>query len=199
MSAKLMSAFADRGSHVVSVTDPYGRILGFLDWSRDFNFQVASSIVLTRLSVPRYRPTTSQKMWWCLKLIPGFWICNQELWPLDHRGGLGFCWCWNESSGSIEGAETITETGPESETRLIRHISRLERGHAGTREEKTRGRKIVVGDISQLPEDMLCSEPVSRLACFTSLRIILPSGLDAFQTIIMLSLSPCSHLRPLPY
>jgi hypothetical protein len=36
---------------VVSVTDPYGRILGFLDRSR-------SSVVLTRLSGPRSRPTT---------------------------------------------------------------------------------------------------------------------------------------------
>jgi hypothetical protein len=35
---------------VVSVTDPYGRILGFLDRS--------SSVVLTRLSGPRSRPTT---------------------------------------------------------------------------------------------------------------------------------------------
>jgi hypothetical protein len=26
-----MPAFADRGCHVVSVTDPYGRITGFLD------------------------------------------------------------------------------------------------------------------------------------------------------------------------
>jgi CBS-domain-containing membrane protein len=29
--AKLVSTFADRRCHVVSVTDPYGRILGFLD------------------------------------------------------------------------------------------------------------------------------------------------------------------------
>jgi hypothetical protein len=29
--------FADRGCHVVSVTDPYGRILGFLDSSRYFS------------------------------------------------------------------------------------------------------------------------------------------------------------------
>jgi CBS-domain-containing membrane protein len=29
--AKLVPAFADRGCRVVSVTDPYGRILGFLD------------------------------------------------------------------------------------------------------------------------------------------------------------------------
>jgi hypothetical protein len=30
LSAKLVPTFADRGCHVVSVTDPYGRILGFL-------------------------------------------------------------------------------------------------------------------------------------------------------------------------
>jgi hypothetical protein len=33
--------FADRGCHVVNVTDPYGRILGFLDWCRYVFFQVA--------------------------------------------------------------------------------------------------------------------------------------------------------------
>jgi hypothetical protein len=31
LSAKLVSTFTDRGCHVVSATDPYGRILGFLD------------------------------------------------------------------------------------------------------------------------------------------------------------------------
>jgi hypothetical protein len=31
LSAKLVPTSADRGCHVVSVTDPYGRILGFLD------------------------------------------------------------------------------------------------------------------------------------------------------------------------
>jgi hypothetical protein len=31
LSAKLMPTSADRGCHVASVTDPYGRILGFLD------------------------------------------------------------------------------------------------------------------------------------------------------------------------
>jgi hypothetical protein len=33
--------FADRGRHVVSVTDPYGHILGFIDRSRYFFFQAA--------------------------------------------------------------------------------------------------------------------------------------------------------------
>jgi hypothetical protein len=30
LSAKLVQTFAERGCHVVSVMDPYGRILGFL-------------------------------------------------------------------------------------------------------------------------------------------------------------------------
>jgi hypothetical protein len=45
---------------VVSVTDPFGRILGFLDRSRYFSikFYQFLSVVLTRLSGPRSRPTT---------------------------------------------------------------------------------------------------------------------------------------------
>jgi hypothetical protein len=35
MLAKLVPIVAHRGFHVVSVRDPYGRILGFLDWNRD--------------------------------------------------------------------------------------------------------------------------------------------------------------------
>jgi CBS-domain-containing membrane protein len=38
LSAKLVSTFADKGCHVVSVMDPYGSILGFLDRSRYFFF-----------------------------------------------------------------------------------------------------------------------------------------------------------------
>jgi CBS-domain-containing membrane protein len=44
LSAKLVPTFADRGCHLVSVTDPYGRILGFLDRSRYFFFQVAPQL-----------------------------------------------------------------------------------------------------------------------------------------------------------
>jgi hypothetical protein len=39
LSAKWLPTFADRGCHVVSVTDPYGRILGFLDSSRYFSIK----------------------------------------------------------------------------------------------------------------------------------------------------------------
>jgi hypothetical protein len=49
--------FADRVCHVVSVTDPYGHILGFLDRSRYTFLSSSSSVVLTRLSGLRCRPT----------------------------------------------------------------------------------------------------------------------------------------------
>jgi hypothetical protein len=63
LSAKLLPTFADRGCHVVSVTNPYGRILGVLYRSRYFFLPSTSSIVLTRLSGARSRPTTSENIW----------------------------------------------------------------------------------------------------------------------------------------
>jgi CBS-domain-containing membrane protein len=41
---EVIAKFADRGCHVVSVTDIYGRILGFLNRSRYFFFQVAPQL-----------------------------------------------------------------------------------------------------------------------------------------------------------
>jgi hypothetical protein len=46
----------------------------------------SSSVILTRLSGPRYRPTTSQKIWQRRESNPDLWIGSKELWPLDHRG-----------------------------------------------------------------------------------------------------------------
>jgi hypothetical protein len=44
LSPKLVTTFANRGCHVVSVTDPYSRILDFLDRSRYFFFQAAPQL-----------------------------------------------------------------------------------------------------------------------------------------------------------
>jgi hypothetical protein len=44
LSAKLVPTYPDRGCQVVSVTDPYGLILGFLDLGRYFLFQVAPQL-----------------------------------------------------------------------------------------------------------------------------------------------------------
>jgi hypothetical protein len=41
---KLAPTFEDKGCHVVSVTDLYGRILGFQDRSRYFLFQILRNI-----------------------------------------------------------------------------------------------------------------------------------------------------------
>jgi hypothetical protein len=43
-AAKFVQTFADRGCRVGSETDPYGRILVFLDRSRYYVFQVASQL-----------------------------------------------------------------------------------------------------------------------------------------------------------
>jgi hypothetical protein len=76
-SAKLVPNLWNRGHHVVSVTDPYGRILGFLDCNLFF-FLLSSSVVLTRLNGSRSRSTTSQKIWYRRESNPGLWICSQE-------------------------------------------------------------------------------------------------------------------------
>jgi hypothetical protein len=57
------TARPDRACRVVSVTYPYGRNLGFLYRSRYFFLSNSSSVILTRLSGPRSRPTTSLKIW----------------------------------------------------------------------------------------------------------------------------------------
>jgi hypothetical protein len=41
---KLVPTFVDRVCHVVSVTDPYGRIIGFLGRNRYFFFQAAPQL-----------------------------------------------------------------------------------------------------------------------------------------------------------
>jgi hypothetical protein len=48
LSAKLVSTFENRGCHVGRVTDPYGRIFGFLDLSRYFFFFQAAPQLYSR-------------------------------------------------------------------------------------------------------------------------------------------------------
>jgi hypothetical protein len=51
LSVKLVPTLADRGCYAVSVTDPYGRIRGFLDRSRYFFFQVAPQLYSQPIAV----------------------------------------------------------------------------------------------------------------------------------------------------
>jgi CBS-domain-containing membrane protein len=49
--AKLVPTFADKECHAISVTDLYGGILGFLDRSSYFFFQVAPQLCYTASEV----------------------------------------------------------------------------------------------------------------------------------------------------
>jgi hypothetical protein len=61
LSAKLAPTFADRRCHVVSVTDPSRIILGFLDRSRYFFFQVAPQLYSRGLVDPVPDPLLLRK------------------------------------------------------------------------------------------------------------------------------------------
>jgi hypothetical protein len=80
---------------VVSVTDPYSRILGFLDRSRYLFFQVAPQLYSKRLSERRNAAVIVVKMTSqieCLNVFSGF--RNLGLWR-QCTGDLLKCFCWN--------------------------------------------------------------------------------------------------------
>jgi hypothetical protein len=68
---------------VVSATDFYGRDLGFLDRRLYFFFQVAHQLYSRGWLYPVPDPLLFRKS----DRTRHLWICSQELWPLDHRGG----------------------------------------------------------------------------------------------------------------
>jgi hypothetical protein len=86
LSVKLSPTVADRGSHVVSLTDPYGHIPGFLDRSCYFFLQVAPQLYSRSWVDPAPDQLLLRKSG-SRESNPDLWICSQELWPLDHRGG----------------------------------------------------------------------------------------------------------------
>jgi hypothetical protein len=79
--------FADRGCHVVSWTVPYGRIFGFLDRIHYFFFEVAPQLY----SRGWVDPVPDPLLFFLVvrgNRTRNLRICSQELWLLDHRGGL---------------------------------------------------------------------------------------------------------------
>jgi hypothetical protein len=88
LSAKLVPTFADRGYHVVSATDPHGRILCFLDRSRYYFFLVAPQLYSWGWVDPVPDPLLLGKSGSEGNRTRDLWICSQVLWPRDHRGGL---------------------------------------------------------------------------------------------------------------
>jgi hypothetical protein len=84
LSAKLVPTFADRGCLVVSTTDPHGRILGFLDRSRYYFFQVAPQLYSGGWVNPVPDPLLLRKSGSAGNRTPDLWICSQELSPIAH-------------------------------------------------------------------------------------------------------------------
>jgi hypothetical protein len=75
---RLVRAFADGGCHVVSVTDPCYRVLGFLDRSCCFFFQVAPQLYSRGWVGPVPDPLP-------LGRCGGAGSRARGLWPLDRR------------------------------------------------------------------------------------------------------------------
>jgi hypothetical protein len=85
LRAKLLTTFAYWGCHVVITTDTYGRILGFWGLSRYFFFQVAPQLYSRGWVDPVPDPLLLRKFGSAGNRTRDFWICSQELWPLDHK------------------------------------------------------------------------------------------------------------------
>jgi hypothetical protein len=90
--SKLVSTFdtfVDKGCHVVSVTDPYGRILGFIDRSRYFFLQVALQLYSRR----RMNPGPALTCWARSGDVMNFlWGTDKPIelsWVLNKRQGDG--------------------------------------------------------------------------------------------------------------
>jgi hypothetical protein len=65
LPAKIGPTFPGRRCCVVRTTDPYGRSSRFYTTVTLIFLSSSSSVILTRLRGPRYRPITSQKIWYC--------------------------------------------------------------------------------------------------------------------------------------
>jgi hypothetical protein len=75
--------FVDRECCVVSTTDPYGRILGFIDRSLNFFFQVASQLYSRGWMGPVPDPLLLRKSGGAENRTRDLWVCSQE-----HNGSL---------------------------------------------------------------------------------------------------------------
>jgi hypothetical protein len=91
LSAKLVPTFADRGRRVISATDSHGCVLGILDRSRYYFFQVAPQLYSRDWVDPVPDPVLLRKSGSAGNRTQDLRICSQELWPLDDRGGTHTC------------------------------------------------------------------------------------------------------------
>jgi hypothetical protein len=81
--------FADRGCHVVSTMDIHGHILGFLDQSRYYFFQVSPQLYSRGCVDHVPDPLLLRKSGSARNRTRDIWICSQEL------GDLGPYYDWS--------------------------------------------------------------------------------------------------------
>jgi hypothetical protein len=89
LSAKLVPTFADRECHVVSVTDPFCRILTFLDRSRYLFFQVAPQLYSRGWVDPVPDPLLLTKSGSAENRTQTSGSVARNAWPQYHRGDPG--------------------------------------------------------------------------------------------------------------
>jgi hypothetical protein len=87
---------------VVSVTNPYGRILAFLDWSRYYCFQVAPQLH----SRDWGDPVPDQLHFLVPGIEPGTSGSAARKWPLDHRGGRRHPGCIYKMAKALRSVHT---------------------------------------------------------------------------------------------
>jgi hypothetical protein len=98
LSANLVPTFEDIQCRVINATELHGYILGFLDCSCYYFFQVTLQLYSRGWVEPVPDPPLLRKSGSAGNRIRGLWICSQELWPLDHRGGL---WYTNKLTSTL--------------------------------------------------------------------------------------------------
>jgi hypothetical protein len=88
LSTKLVPTLADRGCRVVSATIPPQSLISVsstgaaISLKQLLNYHHEAEWTLFQTHY------FSEKIWQRWESNPDLWICSQELWPLDHRGGL---------------------------------------------------------------------------------------------------------------
>jgi hypothetical protein len=87
LSAKLVPTLADRECRVVSAMNSHGHLFRFSRPEALLFFQVARQLSSRGCVDPVPDPLLLRKSDSAENPTRDLWICSQELWPLDHRGG----------------------------------------------------------------------------------------------------------------
>jgi hypothetical protein len=86
--SEVVSTLADRGCRLVSATNPHGRSFRFSRSEPLLLFQVSPQLSSRGRVDPVPDPVLLRKSGSAGNRTRDLWICSQEFWPIDHRGGF---------------------------------------------------------------------------------------------------------------